>query len=282
MSRYEEFHVAGWADTELFASSMRGDADPRGTVLISHGYGEHSGRHIKFMEALSRAGWDSISFDHRGHGKSEGLRGLILRMKHMSRDIDTFVNRIRSEATGGPTLLYGHSAGAAAALRYAAEHEEKIDALVLSSVYLKNAEPVSPFLLASARILNMVAPTLPLKPFDPSGISRDPEVVEAYRSDPLVYSGSVRIRTGLELIGSYPLAIAAAPGITIPTLVLHGTADRIADPVAAKEMYDLLGSVNKELKLYDGFYHELHNEPEGEVVIDDIISWLESVFPLKR
>ena len=274
-----EFTLKSWADTELFARTATPDGHQRGTVLISHGYAEHSGRFHHYIRALAADGWRVVAFDHYGHGKSEGMNGLIFRMKHWAYEIDNFVDRIRSKHPDLPLIVLGQSGGSAATIRYAAAHQEKINAIVLSSMYLQNGEPVNPALIISARILNFIVPMLAVKPFDAQYLSLDPEVISDYRSDPLVYNGSVRVRTGLELIGSYRPVLAAAPDIKIPALFLHGTADRIASLEAVREVFELYGSEQKELKLYDGLYHELHNEKEGPEIISYVVGWLDRQFP---
>ena len=274
-----EFTLKSWADTELYARTATPDAPQRGTVLISHGYAEHSGRFLHYIKALAAAGWGVVAFDHSGHGESEGMKGLILRMKHWAYEIDNFVDRIRSEQPDLPLIVLGQSGGSAATIRYAAAHQEKIDAIVLSSMYLQNGEPVNPALVVTARILNFIVPMLPVKPFDAQYLSRDSGVVSDYRSDPLVYNGNVRVRTGLELIGSYRPVLASASGIKIPALFLHGTGDRIASLDAVREVFDLYGSDQKELILYDDHYHELHNEKEGPEIIDYVVKWLDRTFP---
>lgn len=271
----EEFTMRSWSDTELFARVATPEHDSRGTVVISHGYAEHSGRYQHYMDSLVSAGWKVIAFDHSGHGKSEGVSGLIQRMKHWAYEIDNFVDRARADESHKPLAVLGHSAGAAAALRFVADHEEKIDAVILSSTYLRNAEPVSGALIFAAKLLNLVAPVMAIKPFDSAYVSRDPDVVAAYDSDPLVYSGNVRVRTGLELVGGYDLALESAPRITTPALMLHGTGDRVADIEAARAIFGRLGSQNKEFKIFEGLYHEIHNEPEGPSVIEYVVSWLD-------
>ena len=274
-----EFTIKSWADTELFARTATPDTPPRGTVLISHGYAEHSGRFLHYMKALAADGWRVVAFDHTGHGQSEGMTGLILRMKHWTYEIDNFVDRIRSEHTELPIVVLGQSGGSAATIRYAAAHQDKIDAIVLSSMYLQNGEPVNPALIVSAHILDFIVPMLPVKPFDAQYLCLDPDVVSDYRSDPLVYNGNVRVRTGLELIGSYKPVLAAAAEIKIPALFLHGTGDRIASLEAVRKVFYLYGSEEKELKLYDGLYHELHNEKAGPEIIEYVVGWLDRQFP---
>jgi len=270
-------HFISWADTRLFFRTFEPDGDAVGTFLYVHGYAEHSGRYADLIDEVLSAGWRCAGFDHRGHGNSEGMSGYILRFRHLVYDVEAFVNHVRSYFPSGPVVVYGHSAGATATIRYAADHQDELAGIVLSSMYLKNGEPVSPMLILAARFLNTFVPTVGVKPHDVPHLSRDREVVADFLSDSLNYTGNVRVRTGLELISSYKKVLAIAPQITIPVLMQHGTGDRIADPSTTSEVFKLLASERKELKLYEGLYHELIHEPESEQVIADIVSWLDQL-----
>ncbi len=267
-------HFTSWAGTRLFYRVVEPEGPAAGTFVYVHGYAEHSGRYTSLTDPLIEAGWACRGFDNRGHGRSEGLRGYILRFRHQVYDIDAFISHAREDGARTPLVLFGHSAGAVAAIRYAADHQDEIDGLILSSMYLKNGEPVSPFELIGARLLDRVIPTLPVKSHAVHLLSRDPEVIADFRSDKLNYRDNVRVRTGLELISNYRPVLAVATRITIPVLMLHGTGDRIADPSTTPEVFELLRSERKRMRLYEGLYHELIHEPEAGEVVSDILAWL--------
>ena len=109
---------------------------------------------------------------------------------------------------------------------------------------------------------------------DASAISQDKTVVDAYINDPLVYQGKIRARLGAELIKATQILLPQMPGIHLPILIMHGTADRLSDPKGSKILYDRVSSRDKTLKLYDGFYHEIFNEPGREQVFADVEAWL--------
>lgn len=278
--------LTGFADTDLFYRTRSADADttsdgtPRGTVIISHGYAEHSGRYSRLMEALGDAGWNSFAFDHRGHGRSEGLPGFVLRINHCVRDLGVCVDRIRGETTG-PVVLFGHSMGGAIVARYVASHGSKVDGMVTSGMFLRSTTQQPLWKVIAAHLIDFFLPALAVEPFDVTGISRDPAVVAAYRNDPDIYHGNVRVRTGLELLHSYRTVTERAGGITIPALLLHGGADPVSDPETTREVYASLASERKTLKIYDGLFHEILNEPESDEVRSDIVDWLAQEFPVR-
>ena len=277
MARVREGYLEGWAETQLFYRAVEAEGTALGTVLVVHGYAEHCGRYESFMNDLSAAGWNAFSFDFRGHGNSEGLKGYISRFRHLIYDLEAVVKHVKEQEDPARFALYAHSVGAAVAFLYAADHQDDFDAAVLSSMYFKSTVRDSPFLIAAGRVIEFFLPTLPLGPFAAENLSRDAEVVATYRKDPLVYNGLIRVRTGLELIYNYKSALASAPAFTKPVLMLHGSADRISDPATTREIYNRVGSSKKRLIEYDDLYHELLNEPEKAQVTQDIIGWLAGI-----
>jgi alpha-beta hydrolase superfamily lysophospholipase len=252
-------------------------APPRATVVLAHGASEHSGRYAWTGEQLAERGYALYAIDHRGHGKSEGDRAVIDRMRHAVGDLDTLVEKAQAAHGGVPLVLLGHSMGGAVALSYTMEHEDKLDALVLSAP-LAALEAASPVQRLAGRVLSVVAPSLGVVGIDSTAVSRDPEVVADYDADPLNYHGKLPARTVAELtsaIDGYPDAV---PRFRLPLLAMHGTADRLT-PIAGSEMVvERAGSEDKTFKPYDGLYHEILNEPERQRVLDDIAGWLDARF----
>ena len=283
MESVETGYFTAWAGTSLFFRRRAGKEPVKGIVLIIHGYAGHGGRYEELSKYLSDEGWTCYAFDCRGHGESEGLRGYILRFRHYLYDLEKIVSFIRNREVQGedpdakqpPLVLFGHDTGAAIAAMFTAGNPTLVDALVVSSMYLVPGFPTQPLLRIAARILNFFVPTLGAYRFDVSGLSRDRSVIAAYRSDPLVYTGLLRVRTGLEITSNYKKVLDAAPGITVPVLVMHGTADTVAVPEPSSAFFELLGAENKTLTLYDGYYHELLNEPGGDRVALEVGEWLE-------
>src|SRR4051812_14075102 len=242
----------------------------RATVVLAHGASEHSGRYAWTAEQLAERGYVTYALDHRGHGKSEGPRAYVDRMDNVVADLDQLVDM----ASGGPLFLLGHSMGGAVAIAYTARHQEKLDGLILSGP-LAVLEAASPAQRIAGRVLSAVAPRLGVYDIDSSGVSRDPEVVRDYDADPLNYHGKLPARTVHELSQT----VARFPGevgrLTLPILIMHGTADQLV-PAAGSDMVDAgAGSDDKTYIRYDGLYHEILNEPERDRVVGDIADWLD-------
>lgn len=157
---------------------------------------------------------------------------------------------------------------------YGVERPDNYDLMVLSGPAVAAQQQVSPLLAFLAKTLGAVAAGLPVQALDSSAISRDPAVVTAYNTDPLVHHGKVPagIARGLLLVGQ--TMPARAPALTAPLLIVHGSEDRLISVDGSRRLAECVGSSDVELKVYPGLYHEVFNEPEQNQVLDDVISWI--------
>jgi alpha-beta hydrolase superfamily lysophospholipase len=268
-----EGHFTGAGGLEIFWRSWLPEDDPRAVVVIAHGAGEHIGRYEHVAARLASEGYAVYGLDHRGHGRSEGRRALIDRAASAVADMDHFVLMAGSQHPGLDVFLLGHSMGGCLSLRYAMRFQDRLTGLLLSGpLAALEAAPVAVRLVA--RVLSAIAPAAPVFAVDASLVSRDPEVVRAYETDPLVHHGKLPVRTVAELaaaVESFPNGVAA---ITIPTLIMYGTADGLAPPAGSKMLGERIGAADKTVIPYDGLYHEILNEPEQGRVMDDMCGWL--------
>jgi alpha-beta hydrolase superfamily lysophospholipase len=242
-------------------------------VVIAHGAGEHSGRYPHVAARLVEEGYTVYALDHRGHGHSEGPRAVIDRMDNAVEDLDQLIVLAASEQPGVPLFLLGHSMGGTIAVRYAVAHQNRLTGLILTSP-LAALEAASPVTRLIARLLSAVSPHLGLFAVDPTLVSRDPDVVRAYETDPLVHHGRLPARTIAEIagaVGSFPEAVGA---ITVPTLIMYGSGDHLVPPAGSMMLNDRIGAADTTLKTYDGLFHEILNEPEQDAVMDHMCSWL--------
>jgi alpha-beta hydrolase superfamily lysophospholipase len=278
MATHEDGRFQGERGLEIYWQAWLPDGEPRAVVVLAHGASEHSGRYEWTGDQLTARGYAVYALDHRGHGQSEGGRAVIDRMSHAVEDLHTLVERAGAAHPGRPLVLLGHSMGGAVALSYTIEHEDALDALVLSAP-LAALEAAPPVARIAGRVLSVVAPSLGVVAIDATAVSRDPQVVADYEADALNYHGKLPARTVSELaraIDGYPEAVTH---FKLPMLVLHGTADRLT-PIAGSEMVvERAASDDKTLKRYDGLFHEILNEPERQQVLDDIAGWLDARFP---
>jgi alpha-beta hydrolase superfamily lysophospholipase len=169
--------------------------------------------------------------------------------------------------------------GGNVALGYALLHQEDLAGLVLSGPAIASKKlppaPAIPLMMALSRVL----PNLPAITLDPDDISRDPAVVAAYRADPLVWHGKVKLRIAAEQLRgmlSFPDRVG---DLKLPLLVLHGTADRLTDPAGSRMLQQRAGSPDKTVRFYDGLSHEVYNEPERQRVLADLQAWLDERAP---
>ena len=220
--------------------------------------------------ASSREGYAVHALDHRGHGRSDGPRAYIEDMDNAVADVDTLVDRAVADHPGVPVFMLGHSMGGLIALRYALVHQDRLAGLILSAA-LAQLDAVPKPLELVGRALSVIAPRAPLIDIDPALVSRDPAVVEAYRSDPLVHHGKVPARTAVRLADAMERFPATVGAITVPTLILYGTADGLCPPAGSVMLGERIGAADKTLTAYDGLFHEILNEPERETVLDDIV-----------
>jgi alpha-beta hydrolase superfamily lysophospholipase len=250
-------------------------------VLVVPAMGMLSSYYHRFGEALAAAGLHCALMELRGHeaegGRTPG-RDYDFGYVDMVGDVTDALDATRKTLPEAPVVLLGHSMGGGVALSYTIEHEDALDALVLSAP-LAALEAASPVQRAAGRVLSVVAPRLGVVAIDSTAVSRDPKVVEDYDADPLNYHGKLPARTVAELtsaIDGYPEAVKR---FRLPMLVLHGTADRLT-PIAGSEMVVAnAASDDKTFKRYDGLFHEILNEPEREEVLSDIAAWLDDRFP---
>ncbi|HKC77073.1 MAG TPA: alpha/beta fold hydrolase, partial [Gaiellaceae bacterium] len=178
------------------------------------------------------------------------------------------------EHPGTPLFLLGHSMGGTVSIAFAARHQDELAGLALSGP-VAVLEAASPALRVVASVLSTLTPNLGVFGVDPSLVSRDPEVVRAYREDPLVFHKKLPARTVAELaaaVGRFPTEV---PRIRLPLIVMHGTKDALAPVAGATMVHERAASSDKTLRLYEGLYHEILNEPEQQTVLGDLLAWLD-------
>lgn len=244
-------------------------------LLLIHGIAEHAGRHAPVAERFALAGIETHAYDLRGFGGSAGRRAYVGRWSEHHDDLADQLTAIRATAGDLPVVLYGHSMGGLIALGYVLTDPPRPapDLLVLSAPAI--AATVARWKRALADVLGYVVPRLEVPNDLPAGgLSRDPQVEIAYRSDPLnvhrttarlgmeLFHEQARVRAALKRIGALPT----------PTYVLHGSDDPIV-PLSSSASLERRENVTR--RVYPQLRHETHNEPEASAVIDDTLAWIE-------
>ena len=250
------------------------DTDPRGVGVLAHVLGEHARRYDHVAARFGREGLVTYALDHRGHGRSGGKRVLVKDMSEYTGDFDTLAGIAGKEHPGVTRIVLGHSMGGGIVFAYGVERPDDYDLMVLSGPAVAAQTAISPLLAWVAKAVGAIAPGLPLQELDANAVSRDPAVVNAYNTDPLVYHGKIPggIARALLLVGETMPQRAAA--LTAPLLVVHGSEDRLIPVDGSRQLVDAVGSSDVELKVYPGLYHEVFNEPEREQVLNDVVSWI--------
>jgi alpha-beta hydrolase superfamily lysophospholipase len=272
--KHKEGKFTGLKNLSLYYQCWLPDKRPKAVLLVAHGLAEHSGRYKNLVDYFVPRGYAVYALDHRGHGKSQGARSYVDRFSDYLLDLKTFFDMVRKENKGAKIFLFGHSLGATIAAAYAIEHQKELAGLIVSGASLVASTSVSPALLVVAGVVSALAPKMGVTLLDASAISRDKAVVDAYVNDPLVFRGKVPARTGAELAKMWKQLPEQMPELKLPVLIMHGSADRLADPRGSKLLYERAGSKDKTLKLYEGCYHEICNEPEHKQVMADMEAWL--------
>jgi alpha-beta hydrolase superfamily lysophospholipase len=252
------------------------DEDPRGVVVLCHGYAEHARRYDHVARRFGASGLAVYALDLRGHGRSGGKRVYL---RHIAEYTDDFHTLVGIAAAAYPELkvvVLGHSMGGGVVFAYGVEHPGDYAAMVLSGPAVDARDGVSPVLVFVAKALGRILPGLPVERLPTDAVSRDPEVVAAYDADPLVHHGKLPAGIAAALIRIGETMPKRAPALTAPLLVVHGEQDKLIPVQGSRQLMACVGSQDAHLEVYPGLYHEVFNEPERAVVLDDVTSWIEA------
>jgi len=272
--QHTESDFTGVHGTRIVYDVWRPDGAPTGILLLAHGLGEHARRYDHVVERLVGLGLVVYAPDHRGHGRSGGKRIELRDWSEFIDDLHQLSAIAITENPGLPRFLLGHSMGGAIALTYALDHPDELAGLIVSAPAVVVTAGKPTFVVEIGKIIGRFAPNVPVETLDAKAVSRDPAVVAAYESDPLVYHGKVKAGIARGMVTAAESFPARLPSLTMPTLVLHGTEDRLADVSGSRMIAERAGSPDLTLKTYDGLFHEVFNEPEQEKVLDDVVDWL--------
>ena len=236
--------------------------------------------------AATTSGWRSSSsrtvspstrVDLRGRGKSDGERFYVDQFADYVSDVAKLVTLAKSREPGLPVFLLGHSAGGVVSCIYTLEHQSELAGLICES--FAHQVPAPDFALAVIKGLSHLAPHAHVLGLKNEDFSRDPAVVKAMNEDPLIAHESQPTKALAEMVRADERLKREFPLITLPVLILHGTADKATKPSGSQLFYDTAGSQDKTLKLYEGHYHDLLNDVGKEAVMADIQGWIDRHLP---
>ena len=244
-------------------------------IGIIHGLGEHSNRYDDFAEYFCKKGFGVYSIDLRGHGKSEGKRGHINNFKKLIDDSEEMFINIRKENLNVPMVMFGHSLGGCIALNYLCENQSKeIDLAIISSPWLRTVLEPPKFILYIQKILVGLFPSLTLNNrLDPYDLSKDTDIVKKYIEEPLVHN-KISLKMFSEVNKAIDKIENESEKINIPVLLLHGKKDNIISFKGTKKISKKIN--NSKLILYEGLYHEPHNDLEKNEILADYTSFIKN------
>ena len=246
----------------------------KGVVVLVHGFGEHSGRYMdNVIPTLVKIGFAVVTYDNFGHGRSGGKRGHCPNYMALLELLEVIINKAKSKFENLPLFLYGHSMGGNLVLNYALRKKSDVKGIIASSPYLRLGfqPPKWKMVLGKAMLYFWPSITMPAG-LDPNGISRIPEEVTRYKTDPLVHD-KISPMYSFPIMDGGEWAINNAADLNVDTLMIHGTGDAIIDYRGTEEFHR--NSPDRTtLQLFDGGYHELHHDLCRKEVLNCIQSWL--------
>lgn len=270
MPEQKEGMIQAKDGTDLFYQYRSSD-HPAASVFIVHGLGEHSGRYGNVINALQD--YNLFLLDLRGHGKSAGKRGHVMRFDEYLDDVDALREKMKPFVRGKSFLL-GHSMGGLIALKYAIDRPGGLSGVVASGPLLGVNVKVPKIKAAIGGFLSNIAPGLSMNnEIDTAKLSHDRAVVDAYNNDPLVHP-KVSARWFVEMTNAMQETNANAGKLQLPCLIMHGSDDALTNPHVSRQFYEHAGSKDKTYILYQGFYHEIFNEVEKQKPLADLLEWL--------
>ncbi|MCY1075957.1 alpha/beta hydrolase [Archangium lansingense] len=265
----------------LYYQAWRPPQEPRAVVAIIHGIGEHSGRFRNLVNYLTARGHAVYALDLRGHGRSPGQRGHLLSWSEYREDVRAFLAKVSAREPGRPLFAYGHSMGGLITLDYVLRHPEGLSGTIISGPPFESVGVATPLLVLSARVLSLIWPVFALEvPLEPEALCRDPAVVSHYLKDPLVHR-KASARWAVEAIEANVWVKDHAAELRLPLLLLHGEEDRINTAAGSRQFFESVSFPDKKLHLVPGGYHEPHNDPGYEQVLQQVEEFLLSHVPVR-
>ena len=248
---------------------------PKAVIQLVHGGFEHSGRYQNVVNELIPEGYAIYADDHRGHGKSEGLRNFVDSFNQYIEDEKLLYDIIKKHLPNVPIFMLGHSLGSFIAIYFTEKYENLLNGLILSGTGTDPGQETSYFLILLAKAFSKIAPKMKFNPrIDAKFLSHDSEVVKAYENDPLVNADKITARLSYEMLKNFKNLQATIGRFQIPLLVQCGSEDKLIK--GSKKLQDFFKMTDKAINIYKGLYHEVYNEIEEDrtIVLRDLREWL--------
>lgn len=267
----EDFSSGG---ARIHLRSWTPEGDPRAVIVICHGVNSHGGQYLWTAQQLVDRGFAVFALDLRGRGKSSGERFYVDDVAEYVADLSGTITIAKARHPGLPVYLLGHSAGGVVSCTYTLDHQDEIDGLICESFAFQ--VPAPGFVLSAIKGISHIAPRLGVLTLHMKDFSRDPAAVAALEADPLTKDETQPAATVAALVRADERLHDSFEQITLPVLIMHGTADKATVCQGSQYFHEHAGSADKTLKLYEGHAHDLLNDLGKESVLGDIVGWIET------
>jgi alpha-beta hydrolase superfamily lysophospholipase len=272
--QHKEETLIGFEGRKLFFQSWKPEGTPKATIAIVHGGLEHSGHYKYLVDSLLEKGFALTGLDLRGHGRSEGKRGHVMDWNEIREDMGFYLSKLEKEFPGKPLFLFGHSMGGAIALDYSLRRSPALSGVILSGAAISTAIYNS-ILISASRLVSAFFPSLTVNlNYDFSILSRDPSVVEEYVNDPLVLSTN-SLRFATEYLKTVAWVRDHPSDWKLPLLMLYGSEESFVSLEDINKFFGDVSCEDKELIIYEGGFHQPHNDLQREQVFSDIEMWID-------
>lgn len=276
MSQFE-FTKQDGIGMDLFIQGWETEVDAKGVVCLVHGLGEHGGRYAQLAETLNQAGYQVMAFDLPGHGRSGGKRGVVPPYEALCADVAMLLAAAASRYPNLPQILYGHSLGGIIVSYYTLRYQPSLCGVVVTSPGFMTPLLEQKGKMLLAKVLGRLVPEITLPSgLDATTISRDPVVVERYQKDPLVHD-QASVGLAVNSMQAIRYIYENAKMWKLPLLLMHGTGDLLTYARGSQKLAELIPPGLCTLRLWEGMYHELHNEPEKEEVIAYLVTQMDKL-----
>lgn len=246
--------------------------NPKAIVVIIHGFNSHSGYYQWTAEQLVAGKFEVYAIDLRGRGNSDGERFYIADNNEIVGDIDQLVSIAKEKHSHLPLFVLGHSAGGVLSTLYMLAHQDRVAGFICESFAYQ--VPAPDFALAILKGLSHILPHVHVLKLKNEDFSRDAAAVEVMNNDPLIAHEVQPTKTVEQLVLADERLKKEFADVTVPLFIIHGTADKATKPGGSQEFYDTASSTDKKIQFYEGHYHDMLNDLDKEVVMSDILAWL--------
>jgi alpha-beta hydrolase superfamily lysophospholipase len=271
-----EGNFKGVRNVNIYYQAWLPEENVKAVLLVVHGLGEYCGRYMNVVNHFVPLGYAVYGLDHLGHGKSDGIREGIKRFEDYTDTLTIYINMVKGWQPGKPIFLLGHSMGGLIGAYYLLDHQADFNGAIISAPAIKISDSISPITITMSKVLSAIAPKAGVLTLDATAISRDPEIVKAYVNDPLVFHGKTPARLAAEMLKAMLRVTVEVGFISLPFITVQGGLDKLVDPDGTRMLYEKASSKDKTIKIYDGLYHEVFNEPERAMVLKDVETWLKA------